>query len=419
MGVRSGYKKTDVGIIPEEWGTMSLSQLSDFITKGSTPTTYGFKWEENGVLFLRSECVSEQGLDLGKSMFISTAAHAFLRRSEVRDGDILITITGNVGRVVLLMGTGTANMNQHIARIRISSPLVDVGFVYHFLSQPAVRRRFNSITTGQAYPQISLQQVREAEVAIPLKPEQRTIVESLSDMDALIASLDRLIAKKRNLKQAAMQQLLTGQTRLPGFSGEWKLINMTEKSVLKARIGWQGLTTEEYRRTGDYLLVTGTDFSNGGVDWSKCWYVDRLRYVQDRNIQLTVGDILLTKDGSIGKVGFVDSLPCPATLNSGVFVIRPKKHAYVPQFLYFILASHIFEEFLTKLQAGSTISHLYQKDFTNFTFKAPEAVEQTAIVEVLSDMDADIAALEARRDKTRALKQGMMQELLTGRIRMI
>jgi type I restriction enzyme S subunit len=134
---------------------------------------------------------------------------------------------------------------------------------------------------------------------------------------------------------------------------------------------------------------------------------------------LVKGDVLLTKDGTIGKVGFVDSLPRPATLNSGVFVIRPKVQSYLPLFLYYILASGIFENFLAKLQAGSTISHLYQKDFVSFSFLAPEIEEQTAIAAVLSDMDAEIAALETRRNKTRALKQGMMQELLTGRIRLV
>ncbi|MCC2638436.1 MAG: restriction modification system specificity domain protein [Moraxellaceae bacterium] len=144
-----------------EWRTLRLEAICAFITKGSTPTTYGFGWESSGVLFLRSECVAEQGLDLSQSMFISSAAHNTLRRSEICAGDLLITITGNVGRVILLAdGFPTANINQHIARVRVTSPEVDFRFVYHFLSVPDVRRNYNSITTGQAYPQISLKQVK-------------------------------------------------------------------------------------------------------------------------------------------------------------------------------------------------------------------------------------------------------------------
>ncbi len=221
--VPPGYKQTGVGVIPEDWESVALADLSFFITKGATPTTYGFEWKREGVLFLRSECVSENGLDLTQSMFIGTDAHYALRRSEVSNGDLLMTITGNIGRVVWLRDIASEmNVNQHIARIRLISENTDVGFVFHFLSQPIVRKNYDSITTGQAYPQISLTQVRETRIHLPPLPEQRAIAAALSDVDALISSLDRLISKKRAVKTAAMQQLLTGKRRLPGFSGEWE-----------------------------------------------------------------------------------------------------------------------------------------------------------------------------------------------------
>ena len=216
-----------------------------------------------------------------------------------------------------------------------------------------------------------------------------------------------------------MQQLLTGKARLPGFRGKRTELNMTRNSILKARIGWQGLTTAEYLSIGNYYLVTGTDFLNGRVDWSTCHFVDRCRYVQDTNIQLAPDDVLLTKDGTIGKAGFIDSLPGPATLNSGVFVIRPKKKSYFPKYMYYILTSHIFSNFLGRLQAGSTIVHLYQKDFSNFSFNAPPLDEQVAIATILSDMDTELASLKQRLDKTREIKHGMMQQLLTGLIRLV
>jgi type I restriction enzyme S subunit len=198
-----------------KWEREKLKALSSFITKGSTPTTYGFGWEKDGILFLRSECVSETGLDLSQSMFISEAAHATLRRSEICDGDILLTITGNVGRAIYLHGLACkANINQHIARIRIVSSRAETGFVYHVLAQPQMRRYYNSITTGQAYPQISLQQVRETQVPLPSPDEQRAITATLSDMDAELTALERRRDKTRLLKQGMMQELLTGRTRL-------------------------------------------------------------------------------------------------------------------------------------------------------------------------------------------------------------
>jgi type I restriction enzyme S subunit len=126
-----------------------------------------------------------------------------------------MTITGNVGRVVHLQeGFGEANINQHIARIRIVHGEVAAPFVFYFLSQPVVRRYYNLITTGQAYPQISLTQVRETEVPMPSLAEQTAIASILTDMDAEIAALEAKLAKARQLKQGMMQELLTGKTRL-------------------------------------------------------------------------------------------------------------------------------------------------------------------------------------------------------------
>ena len=200
-----------------EWDARTIESFSSFVTKGATPTTYGFSWQNDGVLFLRSECVSTDGLDLNQSMFISDAAHAALNRGEVREGDLLMTITGNVGRVVRLPAKfGVANINQHIARIRIKAADVSSEFVFHFLSQAQTRANYALITTGQAYPQISLKQVRETLVPIPCLPEQVVIATILSDMDAELADLEAQLIKTRSIKQGMMQRLLTGQIRLVG-----------------------------------------------------------------------------------------------------------------------------------------------------------------------------------------------------------
>jgi type I restriction enzyme, S subunit len=197
------------------WQTRRVSSFSAFVTKGATPTTYGFKWEADGVRFLRSECVSAQGLDLTESMFISEHAHSMLIRGEVRPGDILITITGNVGRVVLLdSNIGVANINQHIARIRVNDAAVSPAYVFHWLSQPGVRQHLGTIMTGQAYPQISLKQVRETQIPLGSLAEQTAIAAVLSDMDAELATLESRRDKTRSLKQGMMQELLTGRIRL-------------------------------------------------------------------------------------------------------------------------------------------------------------------------------------------------------------
>jgi len=202
------------------------------------------------------------------------------------------------------------------------------------------------------------------------------------------------------------------QTEVGVIPMDWDVKNLLDNFTLKARIGWQGLTTEEYLSTGDYGLVTGTDFRDGYIDWDNCVYVEKIRYVQDKNIQLKLNDVLVTKDGTIGKVAFVNKLPNPTTLNSGIFVVRPKNPNIDERFFYYILMSSYFDMFLSRITAGSTITHLYQKDFSTFNFILPPRSEQTAIANVLSDTDAYIISLEKLIEKKRQIKEGAMQELL-------
>lgn len=291
----------------------------------------------------------------------------------------------------------------------------DPRYVFHLLDYIDFSR-FNS---GGAQQSLNRNFIAGIEVPCPDLDGQQRIAAVLDDADMLVASLQQQLAKKRDIKQGMMQELLTGRTRLSCASGEWRTLQVAAESHLKARIGWQGLSTQEYRSSGEYRLVGGTDFRSGRVDWNRTPFVDKWRFDQDAGIQLQRGDVLLTKDGTIGKVAFVDSLPGPATLNSGVFVLRPKRSAYEPEFLYWMLRSRVFERFVAGLSAGSTITHLYQRDLVALGLSVPPTrEEQRAIAAALSAVDAEIAALERRIESARAVKTGMMQELLTGRTRL-
>ena len=250
--------------------------------------------------------------------------------------------------------------------------------------------------------------------------EQGKIIKTLSEVDKLIFDQQKLIRKKKDIRQGTMQMLVTGKKRLDGFDGEWVKINLSKNSKLKARIGWHGLTTAEYLNEGYSYLITGTDFKDGQINWSGCHYVDYDRYAQDPNIQVSNGDLLLTKDGTIGKVAYVADLTRPATLNSGVFLVKPITYAYTAHFMFYVLESSVFKDFLQQLSAGSTINHLYQKDLVKFDlYVPPTREEQEAIAGILFDMDSDIHRLEKKLSKYQKIKQGMMEELLTGKVRLM
>ena len=275
-------------------------------------------------------------------------------------------------------------------------------------------------TAKSSVDSVRRQMIADMVIMLPTKEEQRSIIEALTDMDVLIDDLQKLIAKKKNIRQGTMQKLITGKARLSGFNGDWIKINLSKNSRLKARIGWQGLTTAEYLNEGYSYLITGTDFEDGQINWNGCHYVDYDRYAQDPNIQVSNGDLLLTKDGTIGKVAYVTGLKRPATLNSGVFLVKPITEAYTAHFMFYVLESSVFKDFLQQLSAGSTINHLYQKDLVKFElFVPPTKEEQEAIAGILFDMDLEIHKLEEKLSKFQKVKQGMMEELLTGKVRLV
>ena len=415
MDVRPGYKQTEVGIIPEDWGVRPFRSLAH-IERGkftarprNDPKYYGGEipfiqtgdvTNSRGWIRTYSQTLNPEGLKVSK---------LFPR------GTLFFTIAANIGDVGLAsFATACPDSLVSITPVR--------GIDKHWLAHELGKRKplFENLASHNAQLNISLEKLKPYLLPVPTLAEQEAIAEALSDADALIESLEQLLTKKRQIRKGTMQELLAGKKRLPGFSGKWKVKRLGTTATLKARIGWQGLTTAEYLDSGDYYLVTGTEFKEGNIDWDNCHYVDEFRYKQDKYIQLKEHDVLVTKDGTIGKIALLTELPRPATLNSGVFVIRPIEAAFNPEFFYCLLCSSVFNHFLVQLSAGSTINHLYQKDLVSFVFKTPPTIdEQTAIATILSDMDAEITALEARLSKARQIKQGMMQELLTGRIRLV
>ena len=208
-------------------------------------------------------------------------------------------------------------------------------------------------------------------------------------------------------------------TEIGWIPKDWECKRLDGCSLIKARIGWQGLTKSEYLPYGTYYLVGGTDFENGRVNWNTCSFVTKERFEQDKYIQIRNHDVLISKDGTIGKVAYVNGFYGQGTLNSGVFVVRPKSKDIDQGYFAWTFLSMYFDDFISRLTAGSTIKHVYQKDLVNFLFPLPTKLsEQRRIAEVLSDTDSLIASLSHTIEKKRLVKQGAMQQLLTGKTRL-
>lgn len=281
-------------------------------------------------------------------------------------------------------------------------------------------------SVGSTNPYVRWRDLASFEFYLPSYSEQLKMQTLFWSIQKSIDTLKELINKLKIYKTAKMDELLMRGLGHKKFKKvkwlfgkeieipeEWNLEMLGEISSLKGRIGWQGLTVKEYLPSGDYYLVTGTDFHNGKIDWKNCVYVDKTRFSQDHNIQLKNKDVLVTKDGTIGKIAYVSTLRKPATLNSGVFVIRPIKNKYLPLFLFYVLSSFYFTRFLGRLQAGSTINHLYQKDFIKFQFPIPDIKEQTKIALILSGIDVTIKDASDHLSKLKTMRKSIINEKLT------
>lgn len=375
---------------PQNWQQVTLSALSEFITKGATPTTYGFKWVEDGVIFLRSECVSKNGLNLSASMKISDEANAALNRSKIIPGDLLITITGNIGRVcVVPESLKNANINQHIAKIRVNASKRAVPqYIYYFLDRDTVRFNYSKITTGQAYPQISLAQVRDTIINLPPLPEQHRIVAVLETWDKAIEMLERKIGLKTNVKKRLMQQLLTGKKRLPGFNGEWEEVKLGD--CLKVKHGKSQKEVEDIN--GDFPIL-GTGGEMGRTN----------EFLHNKP------SVLIGRKGTIDKPQYMDTpfWTVDTLFYTDVF------DSYCPKFIYFLFLLIPWKLY----NEGSGIPSLSASTISKIKIKIPSLDEQEAIANVLTSAEREIKILQSKLQKLKVQKTYLLNHLITGRIR--
>jgi len=347
----------------------------------------------------------------GEYPFFTCARESYRINKYAFDCEALL-VSGN-GANVGYVHYYNGKFNTYQRTYVISDFSADVHFLKLFLDRNLQDRIRVEVNAGNT-PYITMGTLTEMEVVLPSNPtQQRAIAETLSDVDGLIAALNKLIAKKRAIKQAAMQQLLTGKTRLPGFTGEWKMKMLGEIADIKngstpstqVDAFWNGsipwcIPTDITSTPGKYLTRTERRITKDGL--ASC-----------AASLLPAGALLLCTRATIGEVKIAATEICT---NQG-FKSLVCRQDMSNEFLYYLLLT-LKHQMLEKA-IGSTFLEVGKKDVSSIVISLPQYNEQLAIATVLSDMDAEIEALERRRDKTQQIKQGMMQQLLTGRIRLV
>jgi type I restriction enzyme S subunit len=400
--MKSGYKQTEVGVIPEDWEVRGLLASVRIANGQVDPRHEPFSSmilvapdhiESSTGKLLEKRTAAEQAAISGKYLFDT--------------GDIVYSkIRPYLRKAILADFSGLCSADMYPLK-----PVGDVvgGFILPSLLGYRFTKYAESVSVRSGMPKINRSEMAEFLVALPPLPEQRAIAGALSEVDALLGAQEALLAKKRDLKQAAMQQLL------PSFTGEWQVKRLGE--VAEIRSGGTPSTIEPRFWDGEVPWCTPTDIT--ALNGHK-YLGETSRTITELGLKASSAEmipphsVVMTSRATIGECAIN---VVPVSTNQGFKNFIPTAATDV-HFLYYLLGTQ--KQGFISLCGGSTFLEIGKTQLAAYKVEIPSSkAEQTAIAAVLSDMDAEIAALETQRDKTRTLKQGMMQELLTGRIRLV
>jgi type I restriction enzyme S subunit len=373
--------------------------------------------------------VTDEGFNPKGMNFIAAEAHLQMSRSEVKPGDLLMTITGNIGRVAKASGQfPTANINQHIARIRVlSDGRADVDFIYQCLKHEGYATYYRAILTGQAYPQISLQQVRGTPVALPPLPEQQKIAAILTTVDDKLDVIARQIDATQTLKQGLMQTLFSRGVGTQDVSGRWVPHTEFKESELGViPVGWNfhrlddlaHKITDGTHKTPSYTtqgipFLRVTDIKGGDINFSNIKFISENEHLElIKRCKPEKGDVLLSKNGTIGIAREVDwSFEFSIFVSLCLIKVKP---LLLSRYLTNLFEADLIKRQIKNQSKQGAVTNLHLEEIRKFQIPLPPVAEQQKIVDILDVVDARFAGLLAKQVQYQTLKRGLMQKLLTG-----
>lgn len=423
MAVKTGYKQTEVGVIPDDWDVstvgaefeIKLGKMLDSEKNVGVPKPY-----------LGNKSVQWGRIDLSDLPTVPMT-RADLEKYRLRDGDLLVCEGGDVGRAALWNSPlEECYYQKALHRLR---PLrgFDSRLMVELLRQWSDRGLLANYVTQTSIAHLPREKFMGVPMPVPPVPEQRAIATALSDVDALLSALEQLLAKKRDLKQAAMQQLLTGQTRLPGCHGEWKVKTLGELFNFS---GGYSASRDQLSNEGHCYLHYGDIHGakktciDTGADFEDIPKLDiSLKQISPGSL-LEDGDVVFvdaSEDdaGTSRHVVVVNKNGLPFISGLHTIVAKSKTDELAHEYRRYCFQTAAIQKQFSFYAVGTKVSGISKSNIPKLTIPVPSVPEQTAIAAILADMDAELAALEQRLTKNRILKQGMMQELLTGRTRLL
>jgi type I restriction enzyme S subunit len=420
--IPAGYKQTEVGVIPEEWVSSSVQKIASSERNSIVGGPFGSDlvstdYVQTGTPVIRGTNMSRKTVD-GEFVYVSPAKAKLLEANLAHPNDLVFTQRGTVGQIsVVPPGTYEAYLiSQSQMKLTLNGEVGDTQFYFYLFSGEEQQSQIKNETIQTGVPHINLSILRNLVVPIPPLPEQKRIAQVLGDVDALIQKLENLIAKKRDLKQAAMQQLLTGKRRLPGFSGPWETKKLGEiGSFTKGA----GIRKDEVG-SGSIPCIRYGEIYTHHHDVVRQFNSFISEQVAKSAYRLQGDSVLFAGSGEtkeeIGKaVAFVHTTVAYA--GGDIIVFKPNESCSALTLGYLLNTPACVKQKASRGQ-GDAVVHISARALSLIRLSLPEKKEQTAIAQVLSDMDSELIRLETRLGKTRDLKAGLMQQLLTGKIRL-
>ena len=301
----------------------------------------------------------------------------------LKNGDLVIAMTDMAGDPKIL-GVPTVVksngfniiQNQRVGKLELLTDNIDENYLKFALQSKNVKNYFKKFSAGGVQLNLSKKEILNAPIILPTIEEQKILVNLFKTIESFIYLRKKELLNLNSLNKSLFTKYSIGEKE-----------SIANLCYVKARIGWQGLTKKEYLSNGEYYLITGVDFKNEKIDFKNCFYVTKERYNQDENIKVKINDILLTKDGTIGKVAIVDKLEKPATLNSGVFVLRPKVNNLNVTYLVHSLISEDFKKFIDDIKIGATVPHLNQAALLKYKLILPPIELQNKFAERIEKIE--------------------------------
>lgn len=396
----------------DDWKQRKLNDIAD-VRDGTHNSP---QYQDEGHPFITSKNVKDGFINYAEVEYISDEDfNEINKRSKVAINDILMGMIGTIGNMALIRIEPDFAI-KNVALIKDTGQINHL-YLYHFLHSPYIKKQLFAVMDGGTQKFISLNNVRNLNILSPKLKEQIELGIYFENLEKFITLYQRKLDQLKKLKKYFLQNMFPAKgekvprIRFKGFTDDWEQRKLVDIATMHARIGWQNLRTSEFLDDGDYYLITGTDFKDGRIDFSSCHYVAKERYDQDKNIQIHNGSILITKDGTLGKVAYISGLNKPATLNAGVFNVVIKANDVDEKYLYHYLAGPFLMDYVSKRATGGTIKHLNQNILVDFPVVLPSYDEQKKIGETLQDLDNLITLHQRKLNQLQTMKKFMLQNL--------